>query len=122
MFVFVFSLNVLINLDHGIIPACTTQLELDLNLTPTELGLFGSLLFAGNAVGKEKVFNYLGSILTMAFIDKFNRKYSILVCILLCGVGLLTFTFSKSVGFLFFNRFLVGIFQVIFKILFHRHL
>jgi predicted MFS family arabinose efflux permease len=53
-----------------------------------------------------------GSISTMLVIDKFNRKYLLLINLLLNGVGMWTFTVTKKIGFLYFNRVFLGIFQV----------
>ncbi|CAD8102901.1 unnamed protein product [Paramecium primaurelia] len=43
----ILSTNVLINLDHGIIPAATKQIETSLDLSAEELGYLGSLVYAG---------------------------------------------------------------------------
>lgn len=40
IFLLHFSTNVLINFDHGIIPACTTDLKLDLGIDDVEVILF----------------------------------------------------------------------------------
>ncbi|CAD8120620.1 unnamed protein product [Paramecium sonneborni] len=47
IFSLILSTNVLINLDHGIIPAATQQIEASLNLSAEELGYLGSLVYAG---------------------------------------------------------------------------
>lgn len=42
----------MINVDHGILPACTTELREDLHLDNANLGLLGSLVYAGLVLGK----------------------------------------------------------------------
>jgi MFS transporter, Spinster family, sphingosine-1-phosphate transporter len=42
--------NILINLDHGILPACTTQLVDDFGMNETELGILGSIVYLGISI------------------------------------------------------------------------
>ncbi|CAD8139831.1 unnamed protein product [Paramecium pentaurelia] len=44
-----FVTNALINFDHGIIPACTTDMKLDLGIDDIGLGLMGSSVYGGLA-------------------------------------------------------------------------
>jgi hypothetical protein len=42
---------VIINMDHGVIPACTSELKEDLEFEDFFLGLLGSLVFLGFIAG-----------------------------------------------------------------------
>jgi hypothetical protein len=48
----------------------------------------------------------------MIVIDKFNRKYLLLISLLLNGLALWFFTMTKIIGLLYFDRFFSGVFQV----------
>ncbi len=43
----------MINVDHGILPASTQQVKDDLHLDNANLGLLGSLVYAGLVIGKS---------------------------------------------------------------------
>jgi len=52
LFYMIFFSNLLINLDHGILAACTTELRDDLKLTNMQIGVLGSLVYFGLVIGK----------------------------------------------------------------------
>ena len=76
-------LNLLMNFDHGTVPAATEQLRNYLDLDDSELGLFGSLVFLGVIIG---------SLISLTIINTFNRKYILMACLILCGLSLFLFT------------------------------
>ena len=43
--------NMLVNFDHGIVPAATKEIKSDLNLDNIQLGLLGSVVYCGLLVG-----------------------------------------------------------------------
>lgn len=49
--------TVMINMDHGTIPAATEEIKESLNLGNDDLGYFGSLVFLGNIIGIYFIFN-----------------------------------------------------------------
>jgi hypothetical protein len=51
MFFFIFLINLLVNMDHGTIPAATTEIMKSLDISEKILGIFGSLVYAGNIIG-----------------------------------------------------------------------
>jgi hypothetical protein len=51
MFYVIFFTNLMINVDHGILPAATTVLKTDLELDNMNLGLLGSLVYLGLVLG-----------------------------------------------------------------------
>lgn len=45
------NLAILMNYDHGTVPAATDEIRADLDITDDILGIFGSLVFLGNLIG-----------------------------------------------------------------------
>jgi len=45
--------DILINIDHGILPAATVSLKRDLGLENIQLGILGSMVFLGLTIGKS---------------------------------------------------------------------
>lgn len=52
LFVLVFISNLLINVDHGSLPAATLNIKQDLGLDNVGLGMLGSLVYLGLTMGK----------------------------------------------------------------------
>ena len=50
-----FACNLLINVDHGTIPAATVKLKTDLGIDNVALGLLGSLVFFGLTLGNISI-------------------------------------------------------------------
>lgn len=53
IFIILVFVNILVNMDHGTVPAANDEIQRDLDINETILGLFGSLVFFGNLIGKE---------------------------------------------------------------------
>ena len=51
IFILIIITNLIINMDHGTIPAATSEIKKDLNIDDASLGVFGSLVFFGNLLG-----------------------------------------------------------------------
>ena len=100
-------LNIMINVDHGTVPAATEEIKKDLNINDEQFGLFGSLVYLGNM---------FGSLVSLTLINKLNRKYLLAVSLTLSGGFLMTFTIWSSLYFLFSNRIVVGMFQAFVSI------
>jgi hypothetical protein len=49
----------MINVDHGILPAATTELRADLNLSEIDLGTLGSVVYLGLVFGKSLPFEFM---------------------------------------------------------------
>lgn len=97
-------LNMLINLDHGIIPACTYELKRDLNIDDLFLGMLGSLVFLGLMVG---------SLSSGVLFTKYSSKTILLSACAMIFVALLLFPLSEGYKIMMgFARFLVGFAQV----------
>lgn len=43
----------MVNMDHGILPACTEEVRQDVGLANTDLGIMGSIVYLGLVVGKS---------------------------------------------------------------------
>ena len=51
------ALNLLNNIDHGVLPAGSITIKEDLGLNNMQYGLIGSAVFAGLTTGKTFIFN-----------------------------------------------------------------
>ena len=100
-------INVFMNFFHGTVPAATEQLRSYLNLDDSDLGFFGSLVFIGVI---------FGSLVSMSIINTFNRKYILMVCLILCGLSLFIFTSTTNYTLLCIDRIIIGIFQAFISI------
>jgi hypothetical protein len=56
LFILFIFLQLLMNIDHGTFPAATEEIRLDLDIDDNILGIFGSLVFLGNLIGKFYLF------------------------------------------------------------------
>ena len=103
MFAHFFMTNVLINIDHGAIPAAVYEIKRDLGIGQTEIGLLGSLVYVGLT---------FGSVVSGWVFNILNAKYVISIA-LLCNIGaLVMFPLFDNFYLLALSRILVGVFQV----------
>lgn len=51
VFIILFVITTLVNMDHGTVPAATKDIKEDLKIDDNILGIFGSLVFLGNLFG-----------------------------------------------------------------------
>lgn len=100
-------LNLIINMDHGTIPAASNEIKKDLQIDEAALGTFGSLVYFGN---------FVGAILLMKYIDKFERKIMLLISFGINALFLYLFTLILNIPFLFLNRIIVGMVQSLITI------
>ena len=54
IFICIVFVNIVVNLDEGNFPAATVEIQTDLKISSSQLGLFGSLQYAGNLIGKKQ--------------------------------------------------------------------
>ncbi|CAI2366801.1 unnamed protein product [Moneuplotes crassus] len=108
-FVVICITNILVNVDHGCIPACTVTIKKDLGLDNASLGLLGSAVYCGLLAG---------SFTSPPTFHHFCVKNIILVCILFNMVCLIGFTLVRDFFVLSVFRFGVGFFQVFLCIYF----
>jgi MFS family permease len=103
IFLLIFFVNVLINIDHGAIPAATTIMKRDLDLDNIELGTIGSLVYLGLVLGAMSagpIFNMYGS------------KWIVILSVLISCFFLYFFTIVNGIAMLAFCRTGGGFFQV----------
>ena len=92
--------NIVINMDHGTIPAASNEIMTELKIEEDTLGTFGSLVYFGNL---------LGALFLIKIIDSMNRKNLAIIASAGNALLILTFTIVGNVYYLFFNRILVGV-------------
>lgn len=101
--------NILINMDHGTIPAASNEIKSDLRINDAELGSFGSFVYLGNLIG---------ALVLSRLIDIVNRKKLTFLFSIICCILLFTFISSSILWYLYLNRVLVGFVQSFFAIYF----
>ena len=101
---FIFSILLLClgNLDQGAISASTTEIKNYFNMSDRELGSFGGISFLGTT---------LGGIFSLSIINKFNRKYMIMILLILNTLSIFIPTMITSKKLLMFCRILSGFAQ-----------
>ncbi len=103
IFLLLFIINILINVDHGAIPSATTILKRDLMLDNISLGILGSLVYLGLV---------LGAISASMLFQMYSSKWIISVSLILSCFFLYTFTVSSNIIMLSISRIGCGFFQV----------
>lgn len=103
------TMNVLINMDHGTIPAASNEIKRDLQVNDAQLGTFGSLVYLGNLIG---------ALFLIKLIDIWDRKLLAVLTTCLNAICLYTFTKLDYIWFLFINRVIVGMMQSFITIYF----
>ena len=102
VFVLLALLNIVLNMDHGTIPASSNEIMAELKIQETTLGSFGSLVYLGCLIG---------SLFLVKLIDSTNRKTLSILSTLFNAALIFSFTKIDNVPFLFFNRIMVGVMQ-----------
>lgn len=105
IFLLIFYLNILVNVDHGAIPAATTVLKRELNLNNVALGTIGSIVYLGLV---------LGAISAGPIFSNYSSKWIICMSLLASCFFLYFFTVVETELPLTISRVGCGFFQVIF--------
>ncbi|KAM3147384.1 hypothetical protein pb186bvf_000635 [Paramecium bursaria] len=100
IFALIIATNVIINLDHGIIPAASLQIEESLSLSDEELGYLGSLVYLGIVT-----IGLFGGRIFLTFKAKYVMIFSYLGMII--ALTIFTQTFSQSWPY-YISRYLTG--------------
>lgn len=103
IFILIFIINILVNVDHGAIPAGTTTLKKENNLDNVELGIIGSLVYLGLV---------LGSISAGPIFASYSSKWVVILTLLFSCFFLYCFTFIKGGWGMAFCRVGCGFCQV----------
>ena len=96
-------INILINCDHGAIPAGTKELKDDKNLSNIQLGTIGSLVYLGLV---------LGSISGGYIFSKYSSKWVVIFSLISSCIFLYFFTVSENWETMALCRTCCGFFQV----------
>ena len=103
IFLLIFLLNILINIDHGAIPAATTILKRELGLDNVSMGTIGSLVYLGLV---------LGAISAGPIFSSYSSKWVNCIGIIASCFFLYFFTVSETQFPLALSRIGCGFFQV----------
>lgn len=103
IFALIFVINILINFDHGAIPAGTTSLKKENNLDNVALGIIGSLVYLGLV---------LGSISAGPIFSIYSSKWVVILSLLCSCFFLYSFTVFKGTLGMAFCRVGCGFCQV----------
>ena len=99
----------LINIDHGSIPAATIALKKDLGMDNVALGMLGSLVYLGLTAGNLNCSLFkLGSLLATPLFSYLSAKTILIASFFSNAFALLLFTTSDLYIILATSRFLVG--------------
>lgn len=109
IYVIILFVNILINLDHGIIPAATKEIKEDLGLNDIKLGILGSVVYAGLVCG---------SLLAGYLFQNYTTKYIICFMLSLNIFALGIFPLTNNILILALSRLIVGFCQVFLVIYF----
>ena len=104
---FIFFLDVLINLDHGALPAAATAIKEETQMPNVKIGSLGSMVFLGLVCG---------SICGTIVLGKFKFKTVLVLSFLGNGIGLILFTLGSNIYVMGFARFLSGFAQIFLTI------
>jgi len=103
IFLILFFINLLINVDHGAIPAATTTLKRELGLDMVSLGTIGSLVYLGLV---------LGALSAGPIFSNYSSKWIIVVGLISSCFFLYFFTVAETQFPLALCRIGCGFFQV----------
>jgi len=104
---YVFLLDILINIDHGAVPAALSDISQDLNIVDTGMGLLGSLVFFGLVVG---------SVTASVVLGRFQYKNILITSLLANAISLWLFTAKSSYYYMCLARFITGYSQIFLTI------
>lgn len=106
----------MVNMDHGIFPACIEQVRKDINIDNKGVGLVGSIVYLGLVAGNSNIkTDSIGSLVALPVYNHYNTKFILVICLLANAGGLVLIGVSDNYYLFLVSRFLVGFFQVISK-------
>lgn len=107
VFAYIFFLDVLINVDHGAVPAALSDISEDLGMDETKMGVMGSMVFFGL---------FIGSISASFILYVFQHKTIIWMSLCLNGASLWIFTMESNFIYMCISRILTGFSQIFITI------
>ena len=102
-------LYVTLMLNVGIFNFAANTIKKDFKIEDEEFGLLGTFNGGGRIIG---------TLLFMLIVNKFNRKYIIILSLLLNALSIYLFTKTTNLNLLYIERGINGVFQVFFVIYF----
>ena len=104
LFIVIFISNVVINIDHGVLPACYQQIQAKLKMNELQYGILGSFVFGGLM---------LGSFVSTGVYSKGHYIKPVLISsLILAATCLVLFVLTNSYTFSLFLRGATGFFQI----------
>ncbi len=103
IFLLIFLINILVNLDRGVIPAATTEIKEKIKISNAQLGMIGSLLFFGLI---------LGSLTGGYIFSKYSSKWIVILSLFAFCFFLYSFTILESYGGMYLCRIGCGFCEV----------
>ena len=79
IFITLAAISTLSNLDGGIIPAATNEMQIDMTIKQAEIGVFGSIDYLGRIIG---------SLIFVAIINTVNRRMILIGTLFIKGISL----------------------------------
>ena len=97
-----FACNFCVNIDMGILPACTLKMTKELNLDTANFGLLGSIVYVGQ---------FLGCLLAAYMFQKVDERHVLPCGLTLNLLTLILFTYSEEFWSMLLCRLFTGSFQ-----------
>lgn len=107
LFIVLFISNVIINIDHGAIPAAIEEIKQTFNSNDTEIGAIGALVYIGVAVG---------ALFLTYYMTKINIRILLISSLVANSILIFLFPIFNNLIALSFNRLLTGVFQSMISI------
>ena len=107
VYIFVFILNITVNLDHGAMPAALLDISNDVEFSDQQMGTLGSLVFFGL---------FIGTLNASFLLYRVKHKTIIIGTLLLNGVSLYLFTVKSNYYCMCISRFIAGFSQIFITI------
>lgn len=99
----------LVNMDHGIIPACSLEIQSQLRVEEMFVGFLGSMVFMGIM---------LGSLASGIIFSQYSCKKVLLVSMIGLVVGFIFFPLTSNKAVMAISRFITGFFQAFLIVFF----
>lgn len=107
VFLYIFLIAVLVNVDHGAIPAGLSDIQAELGMDEGEMGVMGSMVFFGL---------FLGSITASFIMHIFEHKTIIWLSLCINGASLWLLTMTSNFYLMCFSRLITGFSQIFITI------
>lgn len=107
--VYIFYLDILVNIDHGAMPAALSDISKDLEMATAKLGLMGSMVFFGL---------FIGSLSASVFFYRFSYKSIIGWSLIVNGISLGALTYKTNFILMCLSRLVTGWSQIFLTIYF----